>query len=83
MRCAVAAVVAVVLSVGCGVDREACQQAAAAQARAELVLGEAAAQHERAHEQANASGAAHQHGEVTAARIALIIAEAETRRLCG
>ncbi|MDE0133594.1 MAG: hypothetical protein OXM54_02025 [Acidimicrobiaceae bacterium] len=58
---------------------DACEQAAATQALAELHLGDVLSEHTAAHE----AGAEHDDGQVVAARVDTILAEARTRQYCG
>ncbi len=57
----------------------ACANAAVQQAAAERAYGTSVEAHEAAH----AAGEDHTDGDVFDARVAMILAEAETRRLCG
>lgn len=60
-------------------ESQACADAAVQQALAEQAYGTAVESHEAAHD----SGVDHSDGEIFDARVAMIVAEAETRHQCG
>ena len=60
-------------------ETQACEAAAVQQALAEQAYGTAVESHEAAHD----SGADHSDDEIFDARVAMILAEAETRQQCS
>ena len=82
MRAGIAAAFALALTIAsCSTSggSDACANAAVQQATAEQTYGGAIESHEAAH----ASGGDHSDQDVFDARVAMILAEAETRRKCG